>query len=256
MQLGPLRRAVHCKGVAMNLTVSYRQLGGTGIGSALPGKSHSGGKNDPVLKYVVNNSLREHPVMTKLRLKTLEDPWSIMLVASEQAQLMANLAKLIHASKTIEIGMYTGYNTLNMALVVPEKGQVVACEIDDEYVNIAKPFFKEAGVEDKINVRLQMCIKTLDELIAAGEAGTYDFVFIDADKRNYDRYYEKSLELVRQGGIIAIDNVLWSGKVVDPAPDDLTSQALDKLNKKLHTDQRIDLSMLTVGDGLTLAIKR
>eukprot|EP00063_Salmo_salar_P035785 XP_014010620.1 PREDICTED: catechol O-methyltransferase domain-containing protein 1-like [Salmo salar] len=194
--------------------------------------------------------------MTKLRLKTLEDPWSIMLVASEQAQLMANLAKLINASKTIEIGMYTGYNTLNMALVVPEKGQVVACEIDDEYVNIAKPFFKEAGVEDKINVRLQMCIKTLDELIAAGEAGTYDFVFIDADKRNYDRYYEKSLEIVRQGGIIAIDNVLWSGKVVDPAPDDLTSQALDKLNKKLHTDQRIDLSMLTVGDGLTLAIKR
>ncbi|CAB1343838.1 unnamed protein product [Coregonus sp. 'balchen'] len=188
--------------------------------------------------------------------KTLEDPWSIMLVASEQAQLMANLAKLINASKTIEIGMYTGYNTLNMALVVPENGQVVACEIDNEYVDIAKPFFKEAGVEDKINVRLQMCIKTLDELIAAGEAGTYDFVFIDADKRNYDRYYEKSLELVRQGGIIAIDNVLWSGKVVNPAPDDLISQALDKLNKKLHTDQRIDLSMLTVGDGLTLAIKR
>uniref|UniRef100_A0A8C8FTG2 Catechol-O-methyltransferase domain containing 1 n=1 Tax=Oncorhynchus tshawytscha TaxID=74940 RepID=A0A8C8FTG2_ONCTS len=135
----------------------------------------------------------QDPLVDITTAKTLEDPWSIMLVASEQAQLMANLAKLINASKTIEIGMYTGYNTLNMALVVPESGQVVACEIDDEYVNIAEPFFKE---------------------------------------------------------------VLWSGKVVDPAPDDLTSQALDKLNKKLHTDQRIDLSMLTVGNGLTLAIKR
>ncbi|XP_067091977.1 catechol O-methyltransferase domain-containing protein 1-like isoform X1 [Osmerus mordax] len=224
--------------------------------SAFPGKSHSGGKDDPVLQYVVNNSLRENPVLTKLRQKTLEDPWSIMMVASEQAQLMANLLKLINANKTIEIGMYTGYNALSMALVLPENGRVVACEIDDLYVDIAKPFFKEARVEDKIDVRLQTAIKTLDELLKAGEAGTYDFVFIDADKSNYNRYYEKSLELLRVGGIIAIDNVLWSGKVVDPAPDDLVSKTLDALNKKLHKDERIDLSMLTVGDGLTLAIKR
>ncbi|KAM3863296.1 catechol O-methyltransferase domain-containing protein 1 [Diretmus argenteus] len=229
----------------------------TGVGkSAFPGKSHSGGKDDPVLQYVVNNSLREHPVLTKLKQKTLEDPWSIMLVASEQAQLMANLIKLINGSKTIEIGMYTGYNALSMALALPDNGSVVACEIEELYVDIAKPFFKEAGVENKIDVRLQTAMATLKELIAAGEAGTYDFVFIDADKFNIDRYYEKSLELIRKGGIIAIDNVLWSGKVVNPAPDDLTSKTLDALNKKLHKDQRIDLSMLTVGDGLTLAIKR
>ncbi|KAK5882505.1 hypothetical protein CesoFtcFv8_021084 [Champsocephalus esox] len=229
----------------------------TGVGkSAFIGKSHSGGKDDPVLQYIVNNSLREHPVLTKLRLRTLEDPWSIMMVASEQAQFMANLIRLINATKAIEIGMYTGYNALSMALAMPQSGNVVACEIQETYVDIAKPFFKEAGVENKIDVRQEIAMKTLDELIAAGEAGTYDFVFIDADKLNYDRYYEKSLELIRTGGIIAIDNVLWSGKVVNPAPSDLTSQALDALNKKLHKDQRIDLSMLPVGDGLSIVIKR
>lgn len=229
----------------------------TGVGeSAFVGKSHSGGKDDPVLQYVVNNSLREHPVLTKLKLKTLEDRWSIMMVAIEQAQLMANLIRLINGTKAIEIGMYTGYNALSMALAMPDNGHVVACEIEETYIDIGKPFFREAGVEEKIDIRHQPALQTLDELIEAGEAGTYDFVFIDADKSNYDNYYEKSLELIRTGGIIAIDNVLWSGRVVNPAPEDLTSQALDALNKKLHKDERIDLSMLTVGDGLTIAIKR
>lgn len=224
--------------------------------SAFPGKSHSGGKDDPVLQYVVNNSLREHPVLAKLKQRTLEDRWNIMLVATEQAQFMGNLMKLIKANKTLEVGMYTGYNALNMALSIPENGRVVACEIENAYVDIARPFFKEAGVESKIDVRIQPAMQTLDELIAAGEAGTYDFVFIDADKNNYDGYYERSLQLVRKGGIIAIDNVLWSGLVVNPAADDLVSQNLDALNKKLHKDERIDLSMLTIGDGLTLAFKR
>ncbi|XP_073691284.1 catechol O-methyltransferase domain-containing protein 1 [Garra rufa] len=222
--------------------------------SALFSKSHKG--DDPLLQYVVNNSLREHPVLAKLRLRTMEDPNNLMMVAAEQAQFMANLAKLIEANKTIEIGMYTGYNALNLALVVPENGLVVACEIDEEYVKIGKPFFKEAGVEDKIDIRIKPAVETLDELLSAGEAGTYDFVFIDADKKNYEIYYDKSLQLIRKGGIVAIDNVLWGGRVINPAEDDLSSQTIDKLNKKLHKDERIDLSMLTVADGLTLAIKR
>uniref|UniRef100_A0A673J0H6 Catechol-O-methyltransferase domain containing 1 n=1 Tax=Sinocyclocheilus rhinocerous TaxID=307959 RepID=A0A673J0H6_9TELE len=240
--------------MAAFIMTSYVHIGKYSVTSALISKSHKG--DDPLLQYVVNNSLREHPVLTKLWLRTMEDPKNLMMVAAEQAQFMANLAKLIEANKPIEIGMYTGYNALNLALVVPENGLVVACKINEVYVNISKPFFKEAGVEDKIDIRIKPAAETLDELLTAGKAGTFDFVFIDADKKNYETYYEKSLQLVRKGGIVAIENVLWGGRVINPAEDDLSSQTIDKLNKKLHKDERIDLSMLTVADGRTLAIKR
>uniref|UniRef100_UPI00398F0009 LOW QUALITY PROTEIN: catechol O-methyltransferase domain-containing protein 1 n=1 Tax=Pristiophorus japonicus TaxID=55135 RepID=UPI00398F0009 len=218
-------------------------------------KSHDGAKGDPLMEYVSQNSLREHAVLKKLGKRTLENRLSAMMVACEQAQLMANLVKLIKAKNMIEVGVYTGYNTLNMVLAVPDDGKVLAYDINLEVVNIGKPFWKEAGVEHKIDLRIKPATETLDELLEAGEAGSFDFAFIDADKVNYGLYYEKCLQLLRKGGIIVIDNVLWGGKVLNSG-NDLDTLGIAKLNEKIYRDSRVNISILTSGDGVTLAFKQ
>ena len=178
-----------------------------------------------------------------------------MQISPEQGQFMTLLVKLIGARRTIEIGTFTGYSALTVALALPADGKILACDISDEYTSVGKPYWQRAGVMEKIEMVIAPAVKTLDARLAAGEAGRYDFAFIDADKEGYDGYYERCLQLVRQGGLIAFDNTLWSGDVARPAEDDDT-RALQALNDKLHRDERIDMAMLPIGDGLTLARKR
>lgn len=169
---------------------------------------------------------------------------------------MANLVRMTGARKTLEIGTFTGYSTLVVAMALPDVGKVIACDVSEEWTSVGRRYWEQAGVADKIDLRLQSADRTLEELIAAGESDTFDFAFIDADKNNYDTYYEHCLTLVRTGGVIAIDNVLWGGAVADESRQDEDTMALKALNSKVQDDPRVDINMLPIGDGLTLAVKR
>ena len=211
--------------------------------------------DDTLYQYLLDHSLREHPEQAALREATRTHPRGGMQISPEQGQFMSLLVKLIGARRTIEIGTFTGYSALTVALALPAGGKILACDISDEYTSIGKPYWQRAGVADKIELVIAPATKTLDARIAAGETGAYDFAFIDADKEGYDDYYERCLQLVRPGGLIAFDNTLWGGDVARPAKDDDT-RALQALNDKLHRDERIDIAMLPIGDGLTLARKK
>jgi predicted O-methyltransferase YrrM len=211
---------------------------------------------DDVYRYVLDHSVREPPVLARLREVTQGMPHARMQIGPEQGQFMALLVRLIGAKRCIEIGVFTGYSSTAVALALPDDGRIVACDVSEEFTSIARQFWREAGVAHKIDLKLQPATRTLDELIAAGESGRYDFAFIDADKPSYDAYYERILKLLRPGGLIVIDNVLWSGEVANPNTTEESARIFQALNDKLHRDERIDLSLLPIADGVTLARKR
>ena len=205
--------------------------------------------------YLHSVSLREPEILTQLRRETAQHPMGKMQIAAEQGQFMALLVQLIGAKKTLDVGVFTGYSSLVVALALPPDGKVVACERSEEYGAIARRWWQQAGVADKIDLHIAPAQETLARLLTTGQTNTFDFVFIDADKSNYDNYYEQALQLVRPGGLIAIDNVLWSGRVADPQVQDNRTKKIRAFNQKLHQDPRISLSLVPIGDGLTLARK-
>ncbi|MDE1969223.1 MAG: class I SAM-dependent methyltransferase [Alphaproteobacteria bacterium] len=206
--------------------------------------------------YVLSVSSRETKLMARLRDETATMPGAGMQIPPIQGQFLAFLVSLIGARRGIEIGTFTGYSALWVATALPADGKLICCDVNEKTTAVARRYWKEAGVDRKIELRLAPALDTLKSLLASGGAGTFDYVFIDADKENYDAYYERSLALLRQGGLVVFDNMLWGGAVADGRKRDPDTLALKALNAKLHHDRRIDLSLLYIGDGVTLARKR
>jgi caffeoyl-CoA O-methyltransferase len=206
---------------------------------------------EKIARYILEHSVREPEILRELRAATASVPYSGMQIGADQGQFMALLVQAIGAKRCLEIGTYTGYSALAVALALPEDGRIVCCDISEEWTAMAQRFWKKAGMEHKIELRLAPALETLKDL-----KGPFDFVFIDADKENYENYYEGCLPLVRRGGIIAVDNTLWSGWVADSKRRDANTRALRAFNDKLHRDERVVLSLLPLGDGVTLALKK
>lgn len=206
--------------------------------------------------YVDANWLRDTAILADLRAETGAMENAGMQIGPDQGQLMAMLVRLMGAKKCLEVGVFTGYSSLSVALALPADGQIVACDISEEFTVTARRYWERAGVANKIELRIGPALDTLEQLKSEGHAGTFDFAFIDADKPNYRGYYEQCLDLLRPGGLITLDNVLWSGKVADLSDQEPNTVALRELNAFLHADERIDLCLIPIGDGVTMARKR
>ncbi len=211
---------------------------------------------DVLHDYLLSVSLREPDLLRRLREETAADPAARMQISPEQGQFMALLVRLMGARSCLELGVFTGYSSLAVALALPDDGRILACDVSERWTAVARRYWAAAGVGHKIELRLATAMDTLERLRESGAAGRFDFAFIDADKENYVGYYERVLELLRPGGLIVVDNTLWSGRVADPENAEADTVALRHFNEHLHRDERVDLSLVPVGDGLTLARKR
>ncbi|MCH7508353.1 MAG: class I SAM-dependent methyltransferase [Proteobacteria bacterium] len=212
--------------------------------------------DQPLYDYLLEISLREAPILKALREETAADPMHNMQIAPEQGQFMALLAKLIDARRYIEVGVFTGYSSLAVGLALPADGEIIACDVSEEWTSIAKRYWRQAGLEERIHLHLAPADETLQTLLDEGQGERFDFAFIDADKEGYATYYELLLRLIRPGGLIAVDNVLWGGAVIDPDKNDADTEAIRKFNRSLLGDARVDISLVPIGDGLTLARKK
>lgn len=213
--------------------------------------------SDALCAYIDTVGVREHPVLARCRAETAKlGPVSMMQIAPVQGAFMGLMARLTGARRALELGVFTGYSALSVALAMPDDGRITACDVSAEWTALAKGYWKDAGVADKIDLKLGPAVETLKALHAAGEDGSFDLAFIDADKDNYDTYYEDALALLRPGGLVMLDNMLWSGQVADPAASDRSTEAIRALNAKIHADSRVDMLLLPLGDGVMLACKR
>lgn len=211
---------------------------------------------DSIYRYMQEAAFREPEILVKLRIETEDIEEAGMQIAPEQGQFMSLIVSMIGARRAIEIGTFTGYSSLCVALALPPDGKLIACDTNQDWTDVARRYWREAGVAERIELHLAPASETLDALLSDGAAGTLDFAFIDADKQSYDLYYERCLELLRPGGLVALDNMLWSGAVADPARDDADTVAIRAITKKIQGDTRVDISLVPIGDGLMLARKR